>query len=155
VRRTLKDPVIVTIAIAGIIATIGMALLMRNNQQEEATRWLGERAELISRATEDTVAHTFHDLSAVAAYLNSSDTMTQDQFVGFVEQLDLDAGIIGIAYVQIVEHSDLDQYLADIRVDIPNYGLLSFDGEGGIGRPPHHRRSTTRFAISLAAPSLM
>lgn len=75
-KRALKDPIIVTIAVVGIIATIGMALLMRNNQQEEATRWLGERAELISRATEDTVANTLHDLAAVAAYLNSSDTMT-------------------------------------------------------------------------------
>jgi signal transduction histidine kinase len=132
-KRVLKDPIVITIAVAGILATIGVALLMRSNQQEEATRWLGERAELISRATEDTVAHTFHDLSAVAAYLNSSDAMNQDRFAGFVEQLDLEAGIIGIAYVQIVEHSDLDQYLADIRADSPDYGLLSFDGEGGIG----------------------
>ncbi len=91
-RRASRDSIVVIIAVVGIIATVGMALLMRNNQQEEMTRWLGERAELISRATEDTVANTFHDLSAVAAYLNSSDTMTQDQFAGFVEQLDLNAG---------------------------------------------------------------
>ena len=131
-KRAFKDPVAVGIAVIGLVATIGLASLLGQNQQEEATRWLEERAELIARATEATITNTFRDLSALAAFLNISDEVTQDEFAAFAEQVVLDPGVIGVGYVRIVALADIDEYLVTTRLDVPEYRLLSFDGLGGI-----------------------
>jgi signal transduction histidine kinase len=133
VKRALKDPVAVGIAVIGLVITIGLADLIGQDQQEDATRWLDERAELIERATEATITNTFRDLSAVAAFLNSSADVSQDEFASFVGQMDLDPGVIGVGYLQIVDNDAIDEYLDEIRRDVPEYQLLAFDGVGGIG----------------------
>lgn len=132
-KRAFRDPVAVGIAVVGLIATIGLASLLGQNQQEEATRWLEERAELIARATEATITNTFRDLSALAAFLNISDEVTQEEFAAFAGQMVLDPGVIGVGYVRVVSLTDIDEYLAATRLDVPEYRLLSFDGFGGIG----------------------
>jgi signal transduction histidine kinase len=131
-KRALKDPIALAIIIAGVVLTIGLALTIRNENRRAATMWLGERAELIEQATANTVDRTFSDLKAVAAFLASSETMTQERFARFVEQMDMNPGVIGIGYVSIVEDDAIGAFLAEAREDVPDLQLLSFDGLGGI-----------------------
>lgn len=131
-KRALKDPIAVAIIIAGVVLTIGLAVTIRNENRQAATLWLDERAELIEQATTNTVERTFSDLKAVAAFLASSETMTQERFARFVEQMDMNPGVIGIGYLSIVEGDAIAAFLAEAREDIPDLQLLSFDGLGGI-----------------------
>ncbi|MFW2382136.1 MAG: ATP-binding protein [Acidimicrobiales bacterium] len=131
-KRAIKDPIAVAIIIAGVVLTIGLAVTIRNENRQAATLWLDERAELIEQATKNTVDRTFSDLKAVAAFLASSETMTQERFARFVEQMDMNPGVIGIGYVSIVEDTEIADWLAEAREDVPTLQLLSFDGLGGI-----------------------
>ena len=139
--RALKDIVFVAIVVAGVAFTLALAALVRNSNDAEATRWLGERAELISRATEQTVESTFADLRAVATYMATADEVRQDDFSRFVEQLEMNPGVIGIGYLEIVDQSELEDFLARAREDVPEIELLSFDGLGGIA-PNYEPRPT-------------
>lgn len=131
-KRAIKDPIVIGIAVLGVLLTLLAVGLIRQDEQREATRWLSERAELIARATEDSATDTFRDLNSVAAYMASSGSLTQAQFARFVEQLDLNPAVIGIGYLGIVADSEIDGFLAAARADVPDYELLSFDGLGGI-----------------------
>lgn len=132
-KRALRDPIIITIVVVGLVVTVGLTLLIRHNQRRDAATWLAERAELISRAAEDTVASSLHDLTSIAAYLATSETTSQAEFAEFVEQMEVNTGVAGIAYAPAVNHSDLGQFVTDTRKDAPDYALLTFDGSGGIG----------------------
>lgn len=131
-KRAKKDPIVISIAVLGMLLTLFAVALIRQDEQREATRWLSERAELIARATEDSATATFRDLNSAAAYMASSGTLTQAQFARFVEQLDLNPAVIGIGYVGVVADSEIDDFLTAARADVPDYELLSFDGLGGI-----------------------
>lgn len=132
-KRAFKDPVVIGIAIVGVVLTVIAVALIGQDQREEATRWLSERAELIAAATEDSVADTFRDLNSVAAFMASSENLTQPQFARFVAQLDINPAVIGMGYIQILDHADIDGFLEEARTDVPGFELLSFDGLGGIG----------------------
>lgn len=128
-------------AIFGLVLTAFVTQHVRNDRQTEAERWLSERAELIENATEETVDTTFRDLSAIAAFMGTSDQLDQEHFAAFVAQIDINPAVIGMGYVQIVPARDLDEYLAEARKDIPGYQLLSFDGNGSVG-PTQTTRDT-------------
>ena len=87
--RALRDHVLVAIVVVGVALTAAIATLVSTNHEAGAARWLDERAELIARATEQTVDSTFADLQAVAAYLATADDMRQSDFSRFVEQMDM------------------------------------------------------------------
>jgi len=130
--RALRDTAFVAIVVVGVVFTLALAALVRSNQDSEVTRWLEERAELIALATEQTVDSTFSDLRAVAAYMATAGEVRQQDFSRFVEQMDMNPGVIGIGYLEIVDHSDIDEFLVRARADVPGVELLSFDGRGGI-----------------------
>ncbi|MCP4308300.1 MAG: hypothetical protein GY788_26160 [bacterium] len=131
-KRAIRDPIAVAIIIAGVVLTIGLAVTIRNENRQAATMWLDERAELIEQATKKTVDRTFSDLKAVAAFLASSETMTQERFAHFVEQMDMNPGVIGIGYISIVDGTEIAGFLAEARQDVPTLQLLRFDGLGGM-----------------------
>jgi signal transduction histidine kinase len=131
-NRALRDPIFVTLALVGLLLTIALTVRTRGNEQEAATRWLAERAELIARTTQETVDETLTDLKAVAAFLGASDSMDQERFDRFVGRLDMNPGVVGIGYVAVVDSSSLDSFLVDTRQDVPSFELLIFDGYGGV-----------------------
>ncbi len=83
-------------------------------------------------ATEETVDNTLIDLTAAAAFLGASDTMTQERFDRFVGRMDMNPGVIGIGYVAVVDGPDLKAFLDESRRDVPSFDLLTFDGKGGV-----------------------
>ena len=132
-KRVFKDPTVVAIVIAGVLLTIGLVTMIRRDNTRAATQWLAERAELIALATEDTVENSFDDLDAVAAFLSTTESMSQELFARFVEQMNMNPGVIGIGYLRAVDPEDIDEFLAEATADVPGLELLSFDGFGGIG----------------------
>lgn len=122
----------VTLALLGLFLTATLTVRTYGNDQAAAARWLAERAELIALATEETVDATMTDLTAVAALLDTSDSMTQDRFDGFVSRMEMNPGVVGIGLVAAVEPAELAAFLAEARVDVPSFELLSFDGQGGV-----------------------
>ena len=140
-KRANKDPVLFAIVAIGIALSIGLSAFVHRSSEAEAARWLDERAEIIALATEQTVASTFADLRAVAAFMAAADSISQDTFSRFVESMDMNPGVIGIGYLNIVDDDDLDAFLAEAREDVPTLELLSFDGLGGIA-PNYEPRET-------------
>ncbi len=132
-KRALRDPLFVGIALFGVALTLAAAGLVRRDNDAVATRWLEERAELIALSTQETVDRTLADLRAVAAFTATTDNLTQRRFDRFVAQMDMNAGVIGIGYVAVVDDAEIDAFLASARRDVPSIELLGFDGLGGIG----------------------
>jgi len=131
-KRAIRDPIFVALALFGSLLTIALAIQTRSNDQAAATRWLAERAEVIALATEETVDHTLTDLTAVAAFLGASDSMSQERFDRFVDGMDVNPGVVGIGYVAAVDAADLGTFLAETRGDVSSFELLTFDGKGGL-----------------------
>lgn len=131
-KRALKDPAVVAIVLIGVVVSVGIALAIQEQNRSSAEQWLDERAELIAAATEATVDRAFADLNAIAAFLDNSDTMTQDRFSSFVGQTNVNPGVIGIGYLQVVEQAAVEEFQAEAQADVPGFKIQSFDGNGGI-----------------------
>ena len=53
--------------------------------------------------------------------------------------MDMNPGVIGIGYLSVVDDSEIDEYVAEARRDVPSLALLSFDGLGGVAPTPNPR----------------
>jgi signal transduction histidine kinase len=131
-KRAIRDPIFVALALFGSLLTIALTIQTRSNEEAAANRWLAERAEVIALATEETVDNTMTELKAVAAFLGASDSMNQERFDRFVGGMDMNPGVIGIGYVAVVDPTALEGFLAEARRDVPSFELLAFDGKGGV-----------------------
>ncbi|MCP3993824.1 MAG: hypothetical protein GY722_01995 [bacterium] len=140
-KRAHKDPILFAIVAIGVALSIGLSAFVHRNGEAEAADWLGERAEIIALATEQTVASTFADLRAVAAFMATAESISQDMFSKFVESMDMNPGVVGIGYLNVVDDSDIDAFLAAAREDVPTLELISFDGLGGTA-PNYEPRGT-------------
>ncbi len=140
-KRALRDPIVIALIVMGLAISIGVAVAAERDEEETASKWLSERAELIARATEETVDRAFADLRATAAFMQSTPQLTQREFDDFVARLEMNPGVIGIGYVAVVAGPEITDFLAEARRDVPQLDLLSFDGLGGIG-PNNEPRQT-------------
>lgn len=131
-KRVLRDPVVIAILAIGVIAVVVSFLLIRQNQEDNATRWLDQRAEIVTQSTIDTINNTLRDLNAIAAFMGSTDDLSQAQFAEFVDQLDLNPGVIGVGYLALVAGDEIDSFMREATADVPGFTLLRFDGLGGV-----------------------
>ena len=142
-KRALRDPVVAAIIVIGMVAVVTSVLLIRRNQEDVAARWLDQRAEIVSRATVDTIDETLRDMHAIGAFMDATPGLDQAQFAAFVEELDLNPGVIGVGYLAIVSNDAIESFVEEAVADVPGFTLQRFDGLGGIApddtaRPVYH-----------------
>lgn len=135
--------VVAAIIVIGMVIVVTSILLIRQNQEDVAARWLDQRAEIVSRATVDTIDETLRDLHAIGAFMDATPGLDQAQFAAFVEELDLNPGVIGVGYLTIVSNDAIESFVEEAVADVPGFTLQRFDGLGGIApddtpRPVYH-----------------
>ncbi len=118
------------ILVLGVIGTMIASSFVQQRARANADEWLSERAELIQSETSSTVSDLIEGMRAVAAYMETSNGVTQTSFVEFVARLDERISLIGVAYLPIVPAADASRFVASMRQTVPGFDITDL-GTGG------------------------
>jgi len=102
----IRNPLVVGIVLAGVLATFVAATAMRRSTEARASQWLGERAEIVREAVSGTVLAFSDGLQSIRAFMEVTPDVDEELFTDYVSRLDERLGLIGIAYLGIVSHED-------------------------------------------------
>lgn len=117
------------LAVAGVVASVLLGLSVASDNTATTEQWLADRGEIVQASTEGTVKTAIDGLSALAAFFENSESVTQVEFEGFVRKLDPAIRLLGVGYMPVVPAEGLDAYVAAKREMTPEYAITSFDDD--------------------------
>ena len=123
-----RDPITIVVVLVGLVLTglVGGVISSRNEQA--ATEWLDERAEVVFESTTATLEETVATLQAVAAFVREAPNLDQESFSRFITALQPGDELVGIAYMPIVQHAERDSFEAEMRETIPGFMINELTG---------------------------
>jgi signal transduction histidine kinase len=92
---------------------------------------VAQGGEVVVDALSRGVLSAEERLVAAAGLIRASDVVTQSEFALFAADLGLFAGMGGIGFISLVPSDELDQYVEDISLEIPDFWVFERDSEGG------------------------
>lgn len=113
-------------------ATISTAIGLQDQTRQHAEEWLETRADLVDSAIRQTLDDTVDDLAAFAGLLNAYPETTQAEMARFAERIQVSQGIVVTAFVRAVPAERLDEFVSEMRRDVPGFRITELDKAAGM-----------------------
>lgn len=130
---------VVALLVAGTIISVAVAAWLWNGEQQRVARVLERGGETLVDSTAYAISDAVTRLNAVSGLYESSDEVTQDEFLRFVDNLGLLPGLKGIGYMPLVSAGDLDRFEAKMRETVADYQVFELGPRGAripVGQRP-------------------
>jgi len=144
---------VAAVAAVGITLSLVVSLASAARHSAETERWLQERGEVVEASIAGTVKTATDGLSALAAFFENSDEVTESEFTGFVHSLDPQLWLLAVGYVEIVPAVELEAHEAALGALDESYRVTEFDGDGI--EVPVERSRDVYYPITLLSPGPM
>ncbi len=119
--RTRLSPLIAVIVIVGGASSLVGASVVRGRAEAQAEEWLNQRAEVVQTAIQNTVNDLTAGLAGVAAFMEVSAPVSQDEFTAYVRKIDPRVSLVGVAFVPEVPAAELVEFEERMRHVFPDY----------------------------------
>ena len=120
------------VLLLGGVGTVIASTVVTHRAETHAEEWLSERAEVVEREVNATVIDLVEDMTSVAAFMETAGDVDKQRFADFVNRLDKNIGLIGVAYLPIVPAADVDEFVEQARAELPTFAITSLEANGAI-----------------------
>lgn len=138
--------VVVGIVVTGAVASAGNARSL-----QKAADVMDRRALLVQEAVKRSVQATYADAAGAAGLLIASEGVTEQEFGAFAGTVGRQPGSLGLAYIPVVQETQLPTFLRSVRSSNPGYALFAVGPDGDRLAPVS---GTVRYPIRYYVPGL-
>ncbi len=112
------------------IFSVAAAAVARRIVDRQIEARLALNGDVLVTSVRDGMEDVEHYLEALAGVFLASEEVTFNEYELYAESVGLQSGMLGIAYVRIVDASDLGEFEERTASVTPGYRVFEFDAEG-------------------------
>jgi signal transduction histidine kinase len=124
---------VTVVVLVCLVATVVAGLWYYFGSNRRAAELLAVRGTTLSVAVEAAIGESVDQAASVAAFFESSQEVTFDEYTGFIGDLRQDSAVLGIAFVAPVPLADLDAYEASMQEVYSGYHVYTHELYGAEG----------------------